>query len=222
MKLLVIEDSERLRRSLGRGLKKAGYAVDLVGDGREGLDYARFNDYGVIVLDLMLPGMHGLDVLQRLRQIGKDSHILILSAMDRIEDRVRGLELGADDYMVKPFAFEELCARIATLVRRRHDEKSPVIEVGPLILNTASKSVEGNDGEISLTPAEYSVFEALALQRGVVLSKEKLLQEIHNSDSFAGTNVVEVLVCHLRKKLAAAGASGVLQTRRGFGYVIEP
>ncbi|MCB1130187.1 MAG: response regulator transcription factor [Verrucomicrobiae bacterium] len=222
MKLLVIEDSERLRRSLGHGLKKAGYAVDLVGDGQEGLDYARFNDYGVIILDLMLPGIHGLEVLQRLRKIGKDSHILILSAMDRIEDRVKGLELGADDYMVKPFAFEELCARIATLIRRRHDEKSPVIEIGSIRLNTAAKSVEAGGGALALTPAEYSVFEALALQRGMVISKEKLLQEIHDSDSFAGTNVVEVLVCHLRKKLAAAGARGILHTRRGYGYVIEP
>jgi DNA-binding response OmpR family regulator len=196
--------------------------VDLVGDGRDGLDYARFNEYGVIILDLMLPGMDGLTILRRLRETGRKSHILILSARDRVEDKVRGLELGADDYMVKPFAFEELCARISSLVRRRHDEKNPVIRIGHLTLNTAARMVETNGEALPLTPAEYAIFETLALSRGKVVSKESLLACIHNSDSYAGTNVVEVLVCHLRKKLAAPGAPPVIRTRRGYGYVINP
>jgi len=221
VKLLVIEDSARLRRSLGHGLRRMGYAVDLVEDGREGLDYARFNDYGVIILDLMLPGIDGLTVLQRLRELGRKTHILILSAKDRVEDRVRGLELGADDYMVKPFAFEELCARVASLARRRHNQKSPVIAIGPVTVKSAARVVEVGGNPLPLTPAEYSVLQLLALKRGKVVSKERLLDEIHDSESFAGTNVIEVLICHLRKKLAAAGVLGIIHTRRGHGYLVE-
>jgi DNA-binding response OmpR family regulator len=119
MKLLLIEDSERLRRSLGHGLRRAGFAVDLIADGREGLAYAEVNDYDVIILDLMLPGVDGLTVLRTLRQRGRKTHVLILSAKDQVQDRILGLELGADDYLVKPFSFEELCARVRALIRRR-------------------------------------------------------------------------------------------------------
>ena len=132
MKILIIEDSSKLRRALGVGLRKLGYAVDLVGDGLEGWDYARLNDYDVIVLDLMLPGLDGLGVLRKLRAMGKQTHVLILSAKDQVEDRIRGLQLGADDYMIKPFSFDELCARIGTLLRRRHMAKSPEIVLGSL------------------------------------------------------------------------------------------
>lgn len=221
MKLLVIEDSQRLLRSLGRGLRKSGYAVDLVADGADGLDYARFNDYDVIVLDLMLPRMDGLTILRKLRALGKQTHILILSAKDQVQDRIRGLQLGADDYMIKPFSFEELCARIATLIRRQHQTKNPLIQLGAVRLNTAKKSLERDGAPVPLTAAEYAILECLALNRGRVIAKEKLLQTIHDSDSSAGPNVVEVLVCHLRKKIAAVGADGLVQTRRGYGYVIE-
>ena len=130
MKILVVEDSQRLLRSLGQGLKKLGYAVDLAADGEEGLALAETYDYHVIVLDLMLPGLSGLEVLRRLRARGRDVHVLILSARDGVNDRVKGLQLGADDYLVKPFAFDELCARIQALVRRRHQAKNPVIRLG--------------------------------------------------------------------------------------------
>ncbi len=137
MKVLLIEDSERLRRSLGHGLRKEGFAVDLAGDGCEGLLFAETYTYDVVILDLMLPGMDGLTLLQRLRTQGNDTHILILSAKDQVEDRVRGLRLGADDYLIKPFAFEELCARLHTLIRRRYDTKNPRIQLGPLVMNTS-------------------------------------------------------------------------------------
>lgn len=221
MKLLVIEDSQRLLRSLGRGLKKMGYAVDLVADGQDGLDYARFNEYDVIVLDLMLPGMDGLTILRKLRALGKQTHILILSAKDQVEDRIRGLQLGADDYMIKPFSFDELCARIGTLVRRQYEAKNPEINLGSVSLNTSTKSVERNGAVVSLTPAEYALFECLALNRGKVISKEKLLETIHNSESYAGPNVVEVLICNLRKKIGGARDNSVVRTRRGYGYVVE-
>ncbi len=220
MKLLIIEDSQRLLRSLGTGLRKMGYAVDLVADGADGLDYARLNDYDVIVLDLMLPSIDGLTVLQRLRALGRQTHILILSAKDQVADRIRGLRLGADDYMVKPFSFDELCARIQTLARRRYGEKNPEIAVGGLVLNTAARAVSRDGRRVSLTPAEYCIFEHLALSRGRVLSKEQLVDAIHDSDSCPGPNVIEVLVCTLRKKIGDDGGESVVETRRGHGYCI--
>ena len=221
MKLLIIEDSKPLLRSLGTGLRKMGYAVDLVADGAEGFDWARTGIYDVIVLDLMLPSMDGLCVLQRLRGLGQKTHHLILSAKDRVEDRIRGLRLGADDYLVKPFSFDELCARIQTLTRRQYGEKNPEIAVGGLLLNTAARTVARNGATVNLTPAEYSIFEHLALKRGRVLSKEQLIAAIHDSDSFPMPNVVEVLVCTLRKKLGCDPANPIITTRRGHGYCIE-
>ncbi len=221
MKLLIIEDSQTLRRSLGAGLRKMGYAVDLVGDGAEGFDFARLNAYDVIMLDLMLPKMDGFTVLQRLRALGKETHILILSARDQVEDRIRGLTLGADDYMAKPFSFDELCARIQALVRRQYGQKNPSIAVGSLTLNTAARSVSREGATVALTPAEYSIFEHLALGRGRVFSKEQLIDAIHDSDSCPGPNVVEVLICTLRKKIGDDAENPIICTRRGHGYCIE-
>lgn len=220
MKLLIIEDSQRLLRTLGIGLRKMGYAVDLVADGADGLDYARFNEYDVIVLDLMLPTMDGLAVLQRLRALGRKTHILILSAKDQVADRIRGLQLGADDYMVKPFSFDELCARIQTLVRRRYGEKNPDIAVGAVVLNTAARTVSREGRRVPLTAAEYGIFEHLALRRGRVFSKEQLIDAIHDGETCTGANVIEVLVCTLRKKIDAEGADSIIETRRGHGYCI--
>jgi DNA-binding response OmpR family regulator len=221
MKLLIVEDSERLLRSLGTGLRRLGHAVDLVADGAEGLDHARLNDYDVIVLDLMLPSMDGLTVLQRLRALGRKTHILILSAKDRVEDRVRGLQLGADDYLIKPFSFDELCARIASLGRRRYEAKNPEIALGPIVLNSAARTVSREGVPVELTAAEYSLLEHLALNRGRVLSKEQLIDAMHDSDSCPGPNVIEVLICTLRKKIDADDAESIIRTRRGHGYCIE-
>ena len=218
MKLLIVEDSKRLLRSLGHGLKKLGHSVDLVPDGRDGLDYARYNEYDVIVLDLMLPGMDGLTILRKLRRLGKQTHILILSAKDQVEDRIRGLELGADDYLVKPFSFDELCARLNTLHRRQYQAKDPNIEIGPVTINTAAKEVLFQDTPVHLTPGEYAILEYLILNQGRVMSKEQLLEAVHDSDSFTGTNVIEVMICNLRKKIG--NGSSIIQTRRGHGYVV--
>ncbi|MDA0989943.1 MAG: response regulator transcription factor [Verrucomicrobia bacterium] len=220
MKVLVVEDSERLLRSLGRGLKKSGFTVDLVGDGKEGWDYARLNDYDVIVLDILLPHMDGLTILRNLRAMGKQTHVLMLSAKDQVEDRVRGLQLGADDYMIKPFSFDELVARLNTLVRRRYETKNPVITIGHLTVNTATREVRSHGDVVNVTPGEYGILEHLVLNRGNVLSKEQLLDGLHDSDSYAGTNVIEVMVCNLRKKIDANGDDPIVQTRRGFGYFI--
>lgn len=221
MRLLIIEDSPRLLRSLGSGLRRLGYSVDLVADGREGLDFARLNDYDLIILDLMLPGLDGLGVLRHLREEGRQTHVLVLSARDQVEDRIRGLELGADDYMVKPFAFDELCARITALTRRRYEAKNPEIRLGPITLSTAKRTVTRNGAAVHLTPGEYAVLEHLALHRGRPLSKAQLLAAVHDSDSYPDVNVVEVMVCNLRKKLDARGGESIIRTRRGHGYLVE-
>lgn len=221
MKLLLIEDSKRLRRSLGQGLVREGFAVDLAADGEKGYGFANAYDYDVIVLDLMLPKLPGLDLLKQLRREGNQSSILILSARDQVGDRVKGLELGADDYLIKPFAFEELCARIRTLGRRQHDIKDPIIQLGSIYVDTARCQVKGNDKILALTPLEYQLLECLALRKGRIISKELLRDWLYNSDAEASSNVIEALVSSVRKKLRSVGADQVVKTRRGFGYLVE-
>jgi len=221
MNILIIEDSKSLLQTLRDGLTKLGYAVDAVADGKEGLDYARFKEYDVIVLDLMLPSMDGLTILQKLRASGRKAHVLILSAKDQVQDRVRGLQMGADDYMIKPFSFDELCARIGTLIRRKYDVKNPDIKLETLAINTALREVRQAGIKIALTPGEYAILEFLALNRGQVLSVEQLLDVVHDSDSCPDTNVIQVMVCNARKKLSKGGGDGVIKTRRGYGYYIE-
>jgi DNA-binding response OmpR family regulator len=221
MKLLVIEDSERLRRSLGQGLQRAGFAVDLTADGREGLAYATLNDYDVVILDLMLPQMDGLTVLKSLRRQGKNTHVLILSAKDQVEDRILGLELGADDYLIKPFSFDELCARVRALIRRRYESKDPVVRVGGLEIDTARQQVSRGGTPVPLTPTEYAFLELLILRRGRVVSRDQILGHLYDSAAEVSSNVIEVLVCSLRKKVQPESANPIIVTRRGRGYLIE-
>lgn len=220
MKLLVVEDSERLRRALLEGLRRCGFTVDIAGNGQEGLAFAQTNEYDVILLDLMLPGLDGLSLLKKFRDSKQRSRVLILSAKDQVEDRVRGLELGADDYLTKPFAFEELVARIKVLVRRTHDVKTPEIKLGQVAIDMAGRRVRANGEAVSLTPAEYNLLEYLALRRGHVVSKAQLRDQLYDSDSLAESNVVEVLISNIRKKVRNTGCDDIIQTKRGFGYSI--
>lgn len=221
MKILVVEDSARLRRSLGQGLGRLGHAVDLAADGEEGLAFARAYDYDAIVLDLMLPGLPGLEVLRRLRERGRDVHILILSARDEVGDRVRGLQMGADDYLTKPFSFDELAARLQALLRRRHGTKAPVLAIGPLAIDTARRQVLRDGEPMPLTPSEYALLECLAYRRGTVLSQQQLLDHLRHADSEVSSNVIEVLVSGLRRKIQRPGEPPLVRTRRGFGYYVE-
>lgn len=221
MKILVIEDSERLRRSLEHGLKRSGFTVDLVGDGESGLAHARLGTYDVIVLDLMLPLMDGLTVLRKLREGGDDTHVLILSALDQVQERIAGLRLGADDYLTKPFDFDELVARLRALVRRRYGTKNPVHEVGELRLDTARRVVTVNDEAIELTPNEYAILEYLLARRGRVVSKRELVDHLYARSGGGSENAIEVFVHQLRKKVKDAAPEGVVTTRRGHGYVVE-
>ena len=221
MKLLVIEDSERLLKSLGEGLRRSGFAVDLVSDGEAGLRFALGADYDVIVLDLMLPKLDGLTVLQRLRNHGRNTGVLILSAKDQVQDRIRGLKLGADDYLIKPFAFEELQARIQALVRRQYENRNPAIQLGCITLNTALHQVTCAGSEIKLTPNEHALLEYLALNCGRVASIKSLEDHLYDSDAAVSSNAIEAHISGLRRKLRAAGATDLIKTRRGFGYYIE-
>ncbi len=221
MRLLLIEDSSRLRATLERGLRKTGYAVDVAKDGREGLWFAMENEYDVILLDLMLPEIDGLTVLRKLREVGRMAHVLILSAKDLVEDRIQGLRLGADDYLVKPFAFDELCARLEALVRRSYQVKNPVIRIGDLEVNTAARRVWTAGREVKLTSREYGVLELLVLRAGQVVSRRDLWEHLYAFDSEAASNVVDVLVYSLRKKLDTGSSQSLIKTRRGEGYVLH-
>jgi DNA-binding response OmpR family regulator len=221
MKLLLIEDSPSLSRALSTGLRNAGYAVDAVADGAEGLWLAQGGGHDVIVLDLMLPTMDGLSVLRRLRAEGHTTQVLVLTAKDAVEDRVKGLRAGADDYLVKPFAFDELLARIEALIRRGHGVKDPVIRIGDLVLDTVAKTVTRGERRIALTPREYALLEYLAHRRGEVISRSDVEAHIYDQAKDLMSNVVDSAICALRKKIDGPGAPRLIHTRRGMGYVLE-
>ncbi len=221
MKLLLVEDSERLQRSLSTGLKKHGFVVDQAFDGEQALAYTAVNQYDAIILDLMLPKIDGLTVLSTLRSEGKDCHVLILSAKDQTEDRVRGLDLGADDYLVKPFAFNELVSRLHALDRRRSGVKNPVIEIDGIKVDSVTRQVFFDDQLVALTPHEYQLLELLARRRGRVFSHDQLIDQLYDACSYVTRNAVEAHVSSLRKRLNLAGAPNLIKTRRGFGYLIE-
>jgi DNA-binding response OmpR family regulator len=221
MKLLLVEDSERLQRSLSTGLKKHGFTVDQAFDGEQALSYTAINQYDAIVLDLMLPKIDGLTVLSKIRREGKDCHVLILSANDQTEDRVRGLDLGADDYLVKPFAFSELVSRLGALNRRRSGVKNPMIEIEGVKIDSVARQVVFDDQPIALTPHEYQVLEFLARRRGRVFSHDQLIDQLYDAGSYVTRNAVEAHISSLRKRLHSAGAPKLVKTRRGFGYLVE-
>ncbi|MCL4218116.1 MAG: response regulator transcription factor [Candidatus Hydrogenedentes bacterium] len=221
MRLLLVEDSERLQTYVGKGLRQAGYAVDVAGDGEQGLWLATENEYDAIILDVMLPKLDGITVLQRLRAEGRDTHVLILTAKDTVPDRVRGLEQGADDYLVKPFAFEELLARVQALVRRKYGEKQGRLAIGGLIIDTVRRVVTRNGETLELRPREYALLELLALRQGEVVSRSEIEQHIYDELAEPMSNVVDSAICLLRKKIDAAEGPSLIQTRRGMGYVMQ-
>ena len=221
MRLLIVEDYSPLRRSLIRGLEKAGFAVDATGDGTEGLWFARSNDYDVIVLDIMLPGTDGLQILDALRSAGDQTHVLLLTARDTIEDRVTGLDHGADDYLVKPFAFAELLARVRALVRRGYQAKNPRVTIADLTLDLAHQSVQRGTREIILTPREYALLEYFALSGGRVISRIELSEHLWSHDWEKMSNVLDVHVANLRKKIDQGRPESLLRTVRGAGYALR-
>jgi DNA-binding response OmpR family regulator len=220
MRVLLVEDYEPLRETVCEGLREAGFAVDAAPDGESGLWYAISNPYDVIVLDLMLPRMDGLSILAELRKRGLNTCVLVLTARDTTDDRVKGLDGGADDYLVKPFAFKELLARVRALVRRKYDAKSPVIRVGDLEVETTTRAVRGRGQRIYLSPREYALLEYLASRSGEVVSRTDIWEHVYDFHCESTSNVVDVCVGHIRRKLEPTGLDRLIQTRRGEGYVL--
>jgi DNA-binding response OmpR family regulator len=221
VKVLLVEDSERLRRSVSAALKKSGYLLDATGDGQEGLWLAQSNDYDVLVLDIMLPGLDGLSLLHKLRQEGKATHVLLLTAKDTIEDRVRGLRTGADDYLIKPFALEELLARVEALCRRSYGSKQSRLVIADMEIDTAAKEVLRGGQPVHLKPREYLLLEYLARRAGQVVTRTEIEAHIYDNDVDPMSNVVDSAVCSLRKKLSGANPAPLIFTRHGLGYTLK-
>jgi len=221
MRVLLVEDYPPLQKSVARGLREAGFAVDVTGDGAEALWYARGNPYDVIVLDLMLPKLDGLSLLRQIRTEGRQTHVLIMTAKDAVADRVTGLNAGADDYLVKPFEFEELVARVQALVRRSYYRKDPVVLAGPLRIDTATQRVSRDDEELPLTAREYALLEYLALRAGEVVTRSDIWEHVYDLHSEATSNVVDVYIAHLRRKIDRPDEPSLIETLRGRGYVLR-
>ena len=221
MRVLLIEDSPRLQQTVGAALRRSGYGVDLSGDGEDGLWRALNQDYDVIVLDIMLPKLDGLSLLQQLRRGGKSTHVLMLTARDAVEDRVRGLRAGADDYLVKPFALEELLARVETLCRRAYGDKQNRLAVADLEIDTAAKKVRRAGQLIKLKPREYHLLEYMVHRRGEVVTQSEIESHLYEDDAEPMSNVVESTPSSLRRKLSEPNPAPLIHTRRGLGYILE-
>jgi DNA-binding response OmpR family regulator len=221
MRVLLVEDSERLQRSIAAALKKSGYAVDVTGNGEDGWWLAKSNNYDAIVLDIMLPGLDGLSILEKLRTAKKSTHVLLLTAKDTVEDRVRGLRLGADDYLVKPFALEELLARVQSLCRRSYGQKSSRVIIDDLEIDTARRTASRAGHALELSPREFMLLEYLASRRGQVVTRAEIEQHIYDDCADPMSNVVDSAICVLRKKISRPRAPVLIQTRRGMGYVLD-
>ena len=215
MRILVVEDEHRIATALKKGLEQDNYSVDVCFDGEAGLDMALGEDYDLIILDLMLPKLDGISLCKKIREEGGHVPILMLTAKGQIQEKVLGLDSGADDYMVKPFAFSELSARARALIRRPPSMTDSVINVGDLNIDTINYIVKRHDKEIILTKKEYSLLEFLARNHGRLLSKDSIISHVWNYDADVLGNTVEVYIRTLRKKL---GKPDIIHTARGFGY----
>lgn len=223
MRILVVEDEARIARFIKQGLEEESYAVDVVPDGSSALDWVAGADYELILLDVMLPGLNGFEVCRILRERGVTSPILMLTARDDVDDRVRGLDVGADDYLAKPFAFKELLARIRALTRRTKATATPstVLQLGDLSLDTVTHQARRGNRQIELTPKEYALLEYLMRNAPRPLSRTLIRESIWGYDYYGASNVVDVYVRHLRQKLESNGEPALIHTVRGVGYKID-
>lgn len=223
MRILVIEDEHRIGTTIKKGLELEKYAVDLAFDGRDGLDLATTEEYDCLILDLMLPGIDGIGICKKLRQDSIHTPILILTAKSQTEDKILGLNSGADDYLTKPFSFEELLARVRALIRRPSGSQNPILKTGDLELDTISYQVKRGGREISLSGKEYSLLEYLMRHSGIIISKEQIISHVWNYDDDILPNTVEVYIRKLRQKIETPFKNKklFLKTIRGFGYKIE-
>jgi heavy metal response regulator len=221
MRILVVEDERRIAAFVKRGLEEECYAVDVAYDGEEALDWAAVVDYDLIVLDVLLPKKDGVQVCRELRLQGQQVPVLMLTARDAVEDRVRGLDSGADDYLVKPFAFQELLARMRALLRRGGEVKSTRLQVGDLVLDTVTHRADRGGRVIELTAREYALLEFLMRHPGQALSRTQIAEHVWNYDFFSTSNVVDVYIRYLRRKIDQGFEIKLIKTVRGVGYKIE-
>ena len=221
MRILVCEDEMDLNDIIKMKLESDGYSVDSCYDGQEAIDILDYTNYDAIILDIMMPKADGFQVLKSLRDKGKDTPVLFLTARDTVEDRVRGLDSGADDYLIKPFSFEELTARIRAMTRKSFGSATNTYTVADLTLDTATQKVTRSGQEIILSSKEYALLQYLMVNKGVILSREKIEDHIWNFDYDGGTNVVDVYISYLRKKIDGDYDKKLIKTYRGRGYTIK-
>lgn len=222
MRILLVEDERQLRESLGRGLREDGHDVDLAGDGDQGLAHEAASTYDVIVLDLLLPGVDGIEVCRRIRARGTETPILMLTARDGLDDKVVGLDAGADDYLTKPFAFRELQARLRALTRRRGGPQPERLVVGDLVLDTGRNSAKRRDREIPLTLKEYGFLEYLMRNAGRIVTREEISQHVWDESLSPFSNLVHVYASKVRTKVDRGERVRLFTTHRGLGYMIAP
>lgn len=221
MRVLVVEDDAGISRFIHQGLNEAGYAVDIASNGREGVNYAIAADYDVIVLDVLLPELDGLSVLKDLRQRGLQTPVLLLTALDTVQDRVLGLDAGADDYLIKPFDFTELLARLRALLRRPPLQTEVMLQVRNLEMDTVQRLVRRGDRLIELSPREFSLLEYLMRHPNQVLSRTQIAQHVWSFDFYGDFKVIDVYIGYLRRKIDRNEPSSLIQTVRGVGYRIS-
>jgi len=221
MKILIVEDEQKTGDYLKQGLSEAGFVADLARDGIDGLHLALTGDYDLVVLDVMLPRLDGWEVLREIRQKGKHLPVLFLTARDQVEDRVKGLEYGADDYLVKPFAFSELLARVRALLRRGRTSEPELLQVADLELDSALREVRRAGRRIDVTPKEFTVLEYLIRHQGRVMSRTLITEYAWDYHFDPGTNIVDVVINRLRKKVDHGHAKKLIHTVRGVGYVLK-
>jgi DNA-binding response OmpR family regulator len=221
VRVLLVEDHKPLSRSLRQGLEEEGYAVDVAYDGDEADYKATSAPYDVVVLDVMLPKMDGLTLLHKWRKGGAKSHVLMLTAKDQLDDKVKGLDAGADDYLTKPFELEELLARVRALVRRGHQVKDPILRVFDLEIDTAARTVKRAGQAIHLTPREYGLLEFLAFHRGRVVTRTMIWEHLYDEHDESTSNVVDVYIRYLRNKIDKGFDPPLILTRWGEGYMLR-
>lgn len=221
MRILIVEDYAPVRSAVCQGLTEAGFAVDVASDGEDGLWYAKSFEYDVVILDLMLPKLSGLDLLSELREAENKTPVLILTAKDTVLDKIAGLNLGADDYLIKPFDFGELLARVRALIRRKYEHTNPLLCFQNLEINTTAKRVRRGEKEIDLTAREYALLEYLALRAGEVVSRTDIWEHVYDFHSTTTSNVVDVYIGYLRRKLSDGEHDPLIRTYRGQGYAFE-
>ena len=221
MRILLAEDERDLNRIITQKLKSDGYSVDSCFNGREALDFLDCAEYDAVILDIMMPYVDGFGVLKHIRSKGKHTPVLFLTAKDSVDDRVKGLDCGANDYLIKPFYFEELSARIRAMTRKNFGMTDNILSVADLVLDTGAHTVKRGEKEISLSSKEYNLLECLMRNKGIVLSREKIENHIWNFEYEGGTNIIDVYISYLRKKIDDGNNNKLIHTVRGSGYVIR-